>query len=244
VKLLLALALCFGLPAAERIANNKGISVTYDAADFSAHSWKQEPRLTAQDIGTDIPEGVGPAHAVLLLTAASGERRDPQDNRITLIPLSDGSVPDFAKAYPGLRSSAAALRALIAANRIPTVRQLNAADPELVDSEYSFCSRIERIATPAVSGFAYLAQFTQELHPDVPNNRQLTYVFLGITAGGRYLVEANLAVRQPSLPAAPAEHPGVSFAASVRRLAGLDEGSFQPSLSRLKAVVQSLTVVP
>ena len=234
MRLLLAVLLpLLSLTAADqRVATRSGISVTYDAADFSAHSWKQEPRLTAQEIGTDIPEGVGPAHAVLLLTARNGSRRDPQDSRIAFIPLSDPSVSDFAKAYPGLQSSAKALRALIAARRIPSKRQLNAADPELVDSEYSFCSRIERIDTPALNGFAYLAQFTQELHPDPPDNRQLTYVFLGITAGGRYLVEANIAVSHTSLPKSP------------NQLPNLDAASFQPPLPRLKSLVQSISVAP
>jgi hypothetical protein len=241
--LLPALALTGAGPLpTERIAQGPGISVAYDAADFSGHSWKQEPKLTAQDIGTDIPEGVEPAHAVLLLSATSGSRRDPQDNRISFIPLSDPSVRDFAKAYPGLQSSAAKLRALLAAHGIPTMRQLNAADPELVDSEYSFCTRVERIDTPALSGFAYLAQFTQELHPDAANNRELTYVFLGTTAGGRYLVEANLAVGHPSLPKAPGERSSVSLRESERQLLRLDEGSFQPSLNRLKALVRSISI--
>jgi hypothetical protein len=248
VKLPLALALFAGfLPGAgpapaDRLVQGSGITVAYDAADFSSHSWKQEPKLTAQDIGTDIPEGVGPAHPVLLLSGLSGSRRDPEDNRISFIPLSDPSVPDFAKAYPGLQSSAAKLRALLAAQRIPTMRQLNAADPELVDSEYSFCTRVERIDTPAVSGFAYLAQFTQELHPDPANNRELTYVFLGITAGGRYLVEANFAVGHPSLPKTPGEHSTVSLPESVRQLPRFDEISFQPPLPRLKALLRSISV--
>ncbi len=234
MKLLLAVLLSVvALTAADpRVAESPGIKVTYDAADFSAHSWKQEPRLTAQEIGTDIPEGVGPAHAVLLLTARTGTRRDIQDSRITFLPLSDPSVPNFAKAYPGLQSSAAALRSLLAARAIPTKRQLNAADPELVDSEYSFTTRIERIDTPTVNGFAHLAQFTQELHPDPPDNRQLTYVFLGITSNGRYLIEANLAVSHPALPKSPTQLPT------------LDANSFQPPLPRLKALIQSISIAP
>jgi hypothetical protein len=241
VRLLLAVLPVLALTAADPPL---GITVTYDAADFSAHSSKQEPKLTAQDIGTDIPEGVGPAHSVLLLNALKGDRRDPQDNRISVIPLSDPSVPSFAKAYPGLHSSAAALRALLAARGIPAKARLNAADPELVDSEYSFCTRIERIDTPTLSGFAYLAQFTQELHPDPPNNRELTYVFLGMTAGGRYLIEANISVSHPSLPKTPGGPSTVGFSDSVRRLSRLDENSFQPPLPHLKALLQSISVAP
>jgi hypothetical protein len=236
LKLPLLLAICAGLlPAGERVAQSFGITVTYDAADFSAHTWKQEPKLTAQEIGTDIPEGVAPLRSVLRLNGRRGD-----GNSITITPLRDPSVPSFAKAYPGLQSSAVALRALLAARRIPTIRQLNAADPELVDSEYSFCTRIERIDTSALTGFAYLAQFTQELHPDPANNRELTYVFLGLTAGGRYLVEANIAVAHPSLPKTPRDPSTVS----IRQLSGLDESSFQPPLTRLKAMLRSISIAP
>ena len=240
MRLTFALVLCATvLPAAERVAQSFGITVIYDSADFSADSWKQEPKLTAQDIGTDIPEGVAPLRSILRLNGYRGD-----SNSITVTPLRDPSVPSFAKAYPGLQSSAAKLRTLLAARRIPTLRQLNEADPELVDSEYSFCTRVERIDTPGLSGFAYLAQFTQELHPDQPNNRQLSYVFLGITAGGRYLVEANLAAGQPSLPKEPVDHSPLSFRESVSRLSRFDAGSFQPALTHLQALLRSISVAP
>jgi hypothetical protein len=240
VKLSLLLALCAGLlPAAERVAQSSGITITYDDADFSAHTWKQEPKLTAQEIGTDIPEGVAPLRSVLRL---KGHRGD--DNTITVTPLNDPSVPDFGKAYPGLQSSAGKLRALLANRSIPTMRQLNAADPELVDSEYSFCTRVERVDTRALSGFAYLAQFTQELHPDPPNNRELAYVFIGISAGGRYLVEANLAAGHPSLPKVPGEHSTITFREAQRRLTTFDETTFQPSLPHLKALLRSISIAP
>jgi hypothetical protein len=51
-------------------------------------------------------------------------------------------------------------------------------------------------------------------------------------------------VGHPSLPNSPNEHSTVSFSDSVRRLSGLDERSFQPPLTRLKALAQSISVAP
>ena len=43
------------LPAAEHAAQGFGITLTYNAAHFSAHCSTQELKLTMQEIGTDIP---------------------------------------------------------------------------------------------------------------------------------------------------------------------------------------------
>jgi len=115
-KFILAL-LCSSALAAQQLATKYGITVQY-AADFIGHSWKQEPKLTQQEIGTDIPEGVAPLRPVLQIKGRLPGRAD--DNTIEVIPLGDRSVPDFAKAYPGLNSSAVALRGLLARSQLPT----------------------------------------------------------------------------------------------------------------------------
>lgn len=119
-RFVLALLGCSAL-AAQQLATHYGITVQY-AADFTAHSWKQEPKLTQQEIGTDIPEGVAPLRPVLQLKGRLKGRTD--DNTIEVTPLSDRSVHDFAKAYPGLNSSAAALRSLLAKSQLPGTKAL------------------------------------------------------------------------------------------------------------------------
>ena len=95
-KFTLALLCCSAL-AAQQLAVKYGITVQY-GADFTGHSWKQEPKLTQQEIGTDIPEGVAPLRPVLKLKGRLPGRAD--DNTIEVTPLADRSVRDFAKAYP------------------------------------------------------------------------------------------------------------------------------------------------
>jgi hypothetical protein len=235
-KLILALLCCSAL-AAQQLATKYGITVQYPV-DFTGHSWKEEPKLTQQEIGTDIPEGVAPLRPVLQLKGRLPGRAG--DNTIEVTPLGDRSVHDFAKAYPGLNSSAVALRALLARSQLPGMKALEKADPNTVDAAYSLCARVERIETPWVRGFAFLVQTTQEESGDLPNNRELSYLFLGITRDGASFVAASFAVNHASIPNQPVYASAQKLRDSERQLAGFDENSFQPPLSRLKAVIRSM----
>jgi hypothetical protein len=233
---ILALLCCSAL-AAQQLATKYGITVEY-AGDFTGHSWKQEPKLTQQEIGTDIPEGVAPLRPVLQLKGRLAGRAD--ENTIELIPLGDRSVKDFARAYPGLNSSAAALRSLLAKSPVPGMKALEKADPGTVDAAYSLCARVERLESPWARGFVFLLQTSQEESGDLPNNRELTYQFLGITREGAYLVAATFAVNHASIRKEPVYVNAQKLRESERQLAGFDENSFQPPLSRLKAVIRSM----
>jgi hypothetical protein len=235
-KFLLALLCCRAL-AAQQLTSNYGIAVQY-GTDFKSPSWKQEPKLTQQEIGTDIPEGVAPLRPVLRLEGHLPGRAN--DNTIEVIPLSDRSVPDFAKAYPGLNSSAVALRALLARSQLPGMKALQKADPSTVDAAYSLCARVERVESPWLNGFVFLLQTSQEESGDLPNNRELTYQFLGITRDGAYFVTATFAVNHASIGKEPLYVNARRLRDSERQLAGFDENSFQPPLSRLKAVIRSM----
>jgi hypothetical protein len=235
-RLILALLSCSAL-AWQQVASKYDFTAHY-GADFIGVSWTQEPKLTQQEIGTDIPEGVAPARPVLHLKVQLPGRAD--DNAIEMIPLRDRSVHDFARAYPGLNSSAVALRALLARSRLPPMKALEKADCATVDAAYSLCSRVERVESAWVSGFVFLVQFTQEESGNLPNNRELTYQFLGITKDGAYLIHATFAVSHASLSNDPIYANARKLRDGERQLAGFDENSFQPPLSRLKAVIRSL----
>ena len=228
---------CCSALGAQQLATQYGITVQY-AADFTGHSWKQEPKLTQQEIGTDIPEGVAPLRPVLQLKGRLPGRAD--DNIIEVTPLGDRSVSDFAKAYPGLNSSAAALRALLARSQLPGIKALEKADPGTVDAVYSLCARIERVESPWVRGFAFLLQTTQEESGDLPNNRELAYQFLGLTRDGAYFVDASFAVNHASILKEPVYANAQKLRESERQLTGFDEDSFQPPLTHLKALIRSM----
>ena len=234
--LIFALLCCSAVPA-QQAATSYGITVQYPA-DFAGHYWKQEPKLTQQEIGTDIPEGVAPLRPVLHLKGRLPGRAD--DNTIEVIPLRDRSVADFSKAYPGLSSSMTALQALLARPQIPGMKALEKADPVIVDAAYSLCARVERVESSWLSGFTFFVQFTQEESGDLPNNSVLTYQFLGITKDGAYLVEATFAVSHASLPKDGVYATARKLRESERQLGAFDENSFQPPLSRLKAVIRSM----
>jgi hypothetical protein len=235
-KFIIALLCCSAL-AAQQLATKYGITVQY-AADFTRHSWKQEPKLTQQQIGTDIPEGVAPLRPVLQLKGRLPGRID--DNTIEVTPLNDRSVQDFAKSYPGLNSAAVTLRALLAKSQLPSMKALEKADPATVDAAYSLCARVERVESPWLRAFGFLLQTTQEEGGNLPNNRELSYQFLGITKDGAYFVTASFAVNHASVPNEPVYVNAQKLRASERQLAAFDENSFQPSLSRLKAVIRSM----
>jgi hypothetical protein len=235
-RLIFAL-LCGSTLPAQQVTTSYGITVRYPA-DFAGHSWKQEPKLTQQEIGTDIPDGVAPLRPVLHLKSRLLGRAD--DNTIEVIPLRDRSVADFSKAYPGLSSSMTALKALLGRPQLPGMKALEKADPVIVDAAYSLCARVERVEGSWLSGFMFLAQFTQEESGDLPNNSELTYEFLGITKDGAFLVEATFAVSHASLPWDGVYATARKLRESERQLATLDEDSFQPPLSRLKAILRSM----
>ena len=99
---------------------------------------------------------------------------------------------------------------------------------------------MERVESPWVRGFVFLVQSTQEESGDLPNNRELTYQFLGITRDGAYFVVATFAVNHPSILKEPVYATFQKLRGSERQLAGFDEDSFQPPLSRLKTVIRSM----
>src|SRR5260370_7355859 len=143
-KFILALLCCSTL-AAQQLATKYGICVQY-YGDFPGHSWKQEPKLTQQEIGTDIPEGVAPLRPVLQLKGRLPGRAD--DNTIEVTPLGDRSVHDFAKAYPGLNSSAVALRALLSRSQLPGMKALEKSHPGSVQPPYPLYPPHQPAATP------------------------------------------------------------------------------------------------
>jgi hypothetical protein len=229
-------------PAPLRAIAGFGIGLRYDPADFTNHSFRREPKLTAADNGTDIPVAVGPLRTTILLG---------DEPVVELTPLADSSVTNFAAAYPQVSGAAAALKGALALPQAPGPKRLMAADTHTIDAHYSLRARLERIQTPAVAGFVFLAQYTQEEESNPANNEELRYIFLGLTRGGTHLVRASFAVSHPHLPAGVRDTGGIVrddagayLRRSERLLAELPENSFRPPLGHLKNALRSLTVEP
>jgi hypothetical protein len=235
-------------PARDGWVRAFGISLRYDPADFAGETVKREARLTHEEIGTDIPEGVAPLRTTIILKGTGANRQ--REGEIEIVPLRDPSVPNFAKAYPELQRSAAALRTALRSGK-PDPKQLEKADWHTIDSEHSLHTRFEHVEGAAISGFAFLAQYTQEDRPDPANSGQLMYVFLGLARDGSHFVQATFPVSHPALPRDVDAANGVARDAAGRylrqdekRLAAFDESSFQPSLAHLKALLRSIAFGP
>lgn len=107
-------------------------------------------------------------------------------------------------------------------------------------------------------GVRYLTQYAQ--YPAIINNREMFYLFHGLTSDGRYYIVATLPVTSSILPEdekpeSPLPQGGVPYStetgpndayydAVAQALNGMYEDSFNPSLFQLDALIQSITVTP
>jgi hypothetical protein len=194
-----------------------GFQFRYDSAILPRHEIRHLPRLTNAENGTDIPSDVAPARDQIVFP----DNHRPNDpDTITFFPLSDRSVPNFAKAYPQLTGNVAALRR----------NRLVAADPATVDATHAFRAHVKPLKLPWGEGVAFLAQYTQE--PDLPSpadNKELVYVFLGTTRTASHFVRAQFAVRHDRLPL------------PHKDLDSLPPASFHPPLDALEQILASIT---
>ena len=110
-------------------------------------------------------------------------------------------------------------------------------------------AQVEFIQFKNGQGVRYLTQFNQA--PIPLNNYGLIYTFQGITSDGKYYVSAVLPVTHPDLPESNPVNLDQEFVAedflnemdeSVQKLEGYSMDSFQPSLSQLDALIQSIEV--
>jgi hypothetical protein len=188
----------------------------YDPAVLPRHEIRHLPRLTMQETGTDIPTDVAPARDQIVFP----DNHRPNDpDSIVFYPLSDSSVPNFAKAYPQLTANVAAL----GRNR------LVAADPMTVDATHAFHSHVKPLKFDWGEGVTFLTQYTQE--PNLANpaaNKELVMVFLGITRTRSHFIRAQFAVRHDRLPL------------PHKDLDSLPSAGFHPPLDALEQVLASI----
>src|SRR5262245_4046615 len=110
---LLGLCAIVPLSAAEKTFSEGGISFKYDDAIFAAAKLEPKKKLTIQEVGTDIPEEVWPAHSSVRLQEKGAKELEEARSHITIIPLADKSVKSFAKSYPDVSEGATKLKAFL-----------------------------------------------------------------------------------------------------------------------------------
>ncbi len=94
------------------------------------------------------------------------------------------------------------------------------------------------------TGVRYLTQYDQG--PMSINNNELFYTYQGLTKDGRYYVAAILPISNPILPADSRTNPPSDYlkyiASTTQKLESQSPSSYQPDLSSLDALIESLTV--
>ena len=204
---LLCAAVSLAQPSLREVKEN-GVSLRYSPEYFSEHTVKQEPRLTMEEVGTDIPIGVAPAHPVISLkdkrplpALDRGPRYfSPSYSSIAIIPLKDPSVKNYVKSYPDVASEAASLRRALAQKLRFLAPKPTPPDLNNEDIEQAFHGRIRYLDFPLFSTISYLTAYTQEDEGDPVNNEELAFVVQGLTKDGRYYIDARFAITHPSLP--------------------------------------------
>lgn len=243
-------------PAHDETCRLPDISVRYNSADFASCSLVPQRRLTMRENGTDVPIDVAPAHSLVLLrdkralpNLAGDLLKDYlKENSISLVPLTDGSVQSYSTGYPYVYKAAEELKKMLVKRPVNFSSGLRSKIPDLttVDVEHAFYAKVRYFDFPSVSGVAFLTQYTQEPDSVLVSNDDLALVFQGLTKDGRFYVDAHFNLHHPSLPkdleaAGRTEKPGAAYLKKAeKQLNDLPEDSFEPSVTRLMAVIQSL----
>lgn len=249
-----------GADPSRREVNEAGVSFAYSADDFAKVTLAEQPRKTAAEAGTDIPVDVFPASRCFILEGAgagggAAANLWGADNFICLFPLRDASVENFGAAYPHLSAAAARVSRLfrqhgVWAGRLDRFGYWQGV-PQMpfANAGISLLARTGYLDFRAASGILFMAQHSQEMPASPANNRDLGYHFQGVTKDGRHYVAARFAVDHPALPK---DTGSVDYDKLDKRLGhlrrdekklnGLAEASFRPSLKSLKALLSSIEI--
>jgi hypothetical protein len=198
---------------------NEGVSLIYSTNDFPAIEIKKEQKLTAQDIGDGVDEGLAPEHFSFYLkdkrplpALEQGPRYFiPAHSFICAIPLEDSSVKDFGGAYPSVNSAAMNLQKILRERPNKLEHRGDVPDIPSINASPSIVSRFQYLDFRSGSGILFLTQYSNEMAPNPINNEELTLNFQGLTKDGRYYLAARLAITHPSLPR------GIDFTDDIER---------------------------
>ena len=195
------------------------------------------------------PWEIAPAHLEFTLTSYQLQDKfhKPQ---IFVYPAEE-----YAQAQPGVAENIQRIKAITAGAQLskdilPGVPAFNAA--QLI------AAKMEVVKFQTGSGVRFLTEYAQ--YPATINNHDLFYLFEGLTGDGKYYIIAILPITAPILaetdkpdaivPAGGAPLPTDSgpndayYAEVTDKLNAVAVEDFQPALSKLDALIQSIIVTP
>jgi len=200
------------------------------------------------------PWDVAPAHIHFTMNGYNNQLGKFSVADITVYPAQD-----FAAVSAGATNSLQRLQAILASPAAPLTKDTLPQVPTF-NAAQMFAAQVQRINFASGSGLRMVTQYGQAVGP-VTNNGTF-YHFEGLTSDGKYYVVVVLPIGSPILssgndPNAPAPAGGVPFPgyssmdikdydayfqAMTDKLNTAGADTFQPSLSQLDVLIQSITI--
>lgn len=237
-------------------AQGLGFSFQYSSTFFlPSCQIEQEPKLTIEEVGKQIPYDVGPARAKFILTAKTpsfihGKSSPiPRDAWVQIIPLQDSSVPDFKKAYPELDTCAKEIKLILRTRKINAVVYKDLPNWNIIDCAQTIHAKAKIIETPFCEGIQYLTTLIQE--PCEVDNERLLFMFVGLSRDGHYLLNTCFSLAHPRLPiaapgieSAPDSQMKAAYTKAESLLNQFGESTFFPTIDSLADLIQSIRPIP
>jgi hypothetical protein len=173
----------------------------------------------------------------------------PAHSQICVIPLTDVTEQNFAKAYPEITGAVNQLRQVLSNRPEIPMGKMSLPDLPLNNAGRTINSKFQFLDFHSGAGFLLLTQYTQEDDSTPLNNEELTCAYQSVTNDGKYYVAARMAITHPSLPKGidftshiRRDRKGMYLKEGERRLNTVSDDSFHPQLSELKKLLSSITV--
>jgi hypothetical protein len=237
-----------------REAKPNEVPFAYNANDYGKIEIESVPKAVVQE--GDLPTEA-PAHSCFHLADKrplpaldQGPRYFyPAYSTICIIPLTDTSVANFAKAYPYIHEAAVKLRKLLARRPLKFNFDKELNDVPFNNAGGTVQSKVQYLDFKTGKGVLFLTQYSQDVLATRLNNEELTCDFQGLTNDGKYYVAARLAITHPSLPKGidsaepPPQDPKEKnyLKKEERLLNSFTDDSFKPSLKSLKSMIASIS---
>lgn len=241
-------------PLTAQTVEGLGFSFRYDPTVFRSVDAVSAKRWTDADNGEDLPDPAAPAHSAFTLhqvlpAFVRASERDFTDAHLNIIPLKDGSVPDFSKAYSDLVGNAEDLQKLLSVGLHHPALNSNLPEWALIDAAQSLHAKVQKVEGAWCVGIQYLTQEVQDASSIT--NESLMYVFQGISRDGTYYISLKAPVAHPMLKPYGSDDGGDTEAKNEAYLNQMEgklthapDGSFAPSLEALRALVLSIRPRP
>lgn len=232
----------------------KGVSFTYNSQIFGEVKTEEVAEYPLE-VADFKPDGVEPQHRLFTFDLATG---------FSEMYLAIYPIDDFPRMYAVNKSSVKFMEDEVrnlkkvlkdknfrGENRIPFLR--------FYDASQAFQQKVKHYNFQGGRGILFLTFWDTEM--SFPNNRQLRYIFEGLTNDEKYYVLAEMPVKVSFLPdEASEEYEGYKipwgkfddkaemkrFAAVnekiSRRLENLPQNKFEPNLDQLEKIISSLKI--